>query len=92
MFTVEVMLERTPLPLSVQKKEEDAAIALYQQLVDALGSDAQGTIEMICDQQPGKKVSLRPSQIAAVQIYEKSGTAAASGRPPGFFSMATPPS
>ncbi len=44
-------------------------------------------IELTCDHQTGKKVSVLPGAICAVQIYEKTA-GGTSGRTPGFFSVA----
>ncbi len=84
MFMIDVTLKNTPVSLSVQKKSADDAEALYQTLVAAMKSGDAAVLEMTCDQQPGKKVSVVGSELAAVQISEKSSTSTASGRPPGF--------
>ena len=87
MFTIDITLQNTPITLSVQKKEEAAAQALYQSLLQALKTKTPEILEIECDQQVGKKIALLAAQMAAIQMYEKSGTSAASGKPPGFFSM-----
>lgn len=87
MFTVELTLKHTALPLSIQKKSQEEAEAAYQTAVEALRSGNSGLIELTCDQQPHKRISVLASELAAVQIFEKSGTATASGRPPGFFAL-----
>ncbi len=81
---IDVTLKNTPVSLSVQKKSADDAEALYQTLVAAMKSGDVAVLELTCDQQPGKKVSVVGSELAAVQISEKSSTSTASGRPPGF--------
>ncbi|MEO1297296.1 MAG: hypothetical protein AAFW75_16215 [Cyanobacteria bacterium J06636_16] len=87
MYTLELNLKHSPLPLSVQKKEAADAKADYQRVMDALKTGNAVVIELTCDQVPEKHISVLASEIAAVQIYEKSGTTSASGKPPGFFSM-----
>ena len=89
MFTIELMLKHTPMPLSVQKKEQSDAEALYNSLTEGLRSGSGQLVEVTCDQQPHKRISVLGGEIAAVQIFEKSGTATASGRPPGFFSLSS---
>ncbi|HZG38777.1 MAG TPA: hypothetical protein VEZ50_08860 [Nodosilinea sp.] len=89
MFTIELMLKHTPMPLSVQKKEQSDAEALYNSLTEGLRSGSGQLVEVTCDQQPHKRISILGGEIAAVQIFEKSGTATASGRPPGFFSLSS---
>lgn len=87
MFTIELTLKHTALPLSVQKKSQEDAEALYRTLVESLHSNNSAWLELTCDQQPHKKINVLCSELAAIQIFEKTGTATASGRPPGFFSM-----
>ncbi|MDJ0702059.1 MAG: hypothetical protein QNJ46_02165 [Leptolyngbyaceae cyanobacterium MO_188.B28] len=87
MFTIELTLKYTALPLSIQKKTSEDAEAAYRSAVEAMRTGSPVLLELTCDQQPGKKVTAMVSELAAVQIFEKSSTATASGRPPGFFSM-----
>jgi hypothetical protein len=89
MFTIELTLKHTAMPLSVQKKEQSDAEATYNSAVEMLRSGSGQLIELTCDQQPHKRVSVLGSELAAVQIFEKSGTATASGRPPGFFALSS---
>lgn len=88
MFIIDVALKHNPVPISVQRKSDDDAKALYQQIVDAIRSGNPHSIELTCEQQVGKTVCVLVSEIAAVQIAEKSGSATSSGRPPGFFALA----
>ena len=84
MFTIDVSLKGTPVTLTVQQKSQADAEALYHKILAALHSGSNEVLELTCEQQPGKKVSVLANQIAAVQIFEKTSTSAASGRPPGF--------
>lgn len=86
MFTIELNLKHTAIPLSVQKKEQEAAEALYTSIVNDLRSGSGQWIEMACEQQPNKKVTVLSSEVAAVQIFEKTA-GVAGGRPPGFFAV-----
>jgi hypothetical protein len=86
MHTIELILKSTPMPLSVQRKTEEEAQALYQQLLEAMKSSSSQIIEMTCDRQPGKKVAIMTGEIAAIMMTEKAGTAA-TGKPAGFFVM-----
>jgi hypothetical protein len=87
MYTLELNLKQMPIPLSVQKKAVEDAKADYDRIVAALKSGSSTLIELTCEQVPDKKVSLLSGEVVAVQMYEKSGTTAASGKPPGFFSL-----
>ncbi len=89
MFTIELTLKHTAMPLSVQKKEQSEADALYNSITESLRSGSGHLVEIVCDQQPHNRISVLGSEIAAVQIFEKSGTATASGRPPGFFALSS---
>jgi hypothetical protein len=88
MFVIDVTLKNSPITLSVQRKAEAEAKAVYQQILDAVRSGNPVTLELTCEQQAGKTIGVLVSEIAAVQMAEKTGTATASGRPPGFFTMA----
>ncbi|MGF1568677.1 MAG: hypothetical protein ACFCVD_11510 [Nodosilinea sp.] len=87
MFTIELTLKHTALPLSVQKKSLEDAESLYKSVAEELRGGSAKLLEMTCDQQPHKQVSVLASEVAAVQMFEKTGTATASGRPPGFFAL-----
>jgi hypothetical protein len=84
MFTIDLTIKNTALPISVQKKEEKDAEALYQEVVAAMRSDVPKLIELTCDKQEGKKVAVKSDSIGAVIVSQKDGGAAA-GRVPGFF-------
>ena len=71
----------------IQKETLEAAQADYQKVTEALKSGNTVVLELTCDQVTDKNISILTSEIAAVQLYEKSGTTSASGRPPGFFSL-----
>jgi hypothetical protein len=86
MHTLEINLKQSPLPLIVQKETLEAAQADYQRVLDALRGTG-GLIELTCDQVTEKRISVVVQEIAAIQLYEKSGTASASGKPPGFFAL-----
>jgi hypothetical protein len=88
MFILDVSLKNTPLALSVQKKTAEDAEAAYQLILEALRAGEPKLVELTCEHQTGKKLSILSSEISAVQVYEKSSTATSSGRPPGFFAMA----
>jgi len=87
MFIIDVSLKSAPVTLSVQRKSAEDAEAAYHQVLDAVRSGEQRLVELTCEHQPGKKVSILGSEVAAVQVYEKSSTATSSGRPPGFFAL-----
>jgi hypothetical protein len=86
MYILELTLKGTPATLSVQKKEETDATAAYQQIVTGMKSGADHLLELTCDHQAAKKLSVFASAVCAVQVYEKTG-GGSSGRSPGFFAV-----
>lgn len=85
MFTIDLVLQNMPLPISVQRKEVESAESLYQKLLQAMNSDSCEVIELTCDKDETKKVAVKGNLISAVSISKKSG-GMAEGRVPGFFS------
>lgn len=88
MFIIDLILRNTAATLSVQRKTAEAAEATYHEIVVAMKAGDRTILELTCDKQPGKKISVIAADITGVQVAEKSGTATSSGRPPGFFSLA----
>ena len=84
MFTIDIVLQDIPLPISVQRKEAEAAESLYQQIMEAMRSGSSDLIELTCDKDEDKKVAVKGNLISAVSINKKSG-GMAEGRVPGFF-------
>jgi hypothetical protein len=84
MFTIDIVLQEIPLPISVQRKESEAAESLYQQILEAMRSGSGELIELTCDKDEDKKVAVKGNLISAVSINKKSG-GMAEGRVPGFF-------
>lgn len=90
MFVLELVLRYSPVSLSVQRKSEEDAMALYRQILGVMqDSAATPLLELTCEKEVDKKIAVLTGEILAVQLSEKSGTAAASGRPPGFFALAS---
>lgn len=87
MYIVDITLKSTPITLSVQRKAKEDAEALYQQVVETLRSGNGTVVELTCEHQTDKKLTVLTSEISAVQIAEKSG-AGSPGRTPGFFALA----
>ena len=87
MFTIDIIVKYTPVPLSVQRKSVEDAEAIYQQIVESIRSGNPQILELTCEKIPEKKIAVVISEVSGVQISQKSG-AAATGRPPGFVSVA----
>ncbi|MEB3829877.1 hypothetical protein [Phormidium sp. CCY1219] len=86
MFTIDLTLKNTPLPLSVQRKTVEGAEEVYQQVLEAMRSGSSEVVELTCEKMPEKKVAVFADAISAVQISEKAGGAAA-GKAPGFAAV-----
>lgn len=87
MFIIDVTLKSTPVTLSVQRKALEDAEGVYRQVVEAVSSGNGKVLELVCEHQQGKKISVLSSEISAVQVSEKSTSATSSGRPPGFAAL-----
>jgi hypothetical protein len=79
MYTVELTLKNNPIALSVQRKEQEQAEALYREIATAIADSNPKLLEITCEKQEGKKVSVLVSEISAVQVSEKSGASANMG-------------
>lgn len=84
MFTIDIVLQDIPLPISVQRKEESDAQGVYQQIMDAMRSGGSDLIELTCDKEEDKKVAFKGHMVCAISLNKKSG-GMAEGRVPGFF-------
>ena len=84
MFTIDVVLQDIPLPISVQRKELESAEALYQEILQAMRSGSSELMELTCEKEENKKVAVKSDRICAVKLDKKTG-GMAEGRVPGFF-------
>jgi len=87
MHIIEIILKGSPIALTIQKKEEADAKTAYEQLMEALKSGNSVMIELTCEHQQGKTLCVLTSEIAAVQLSDKSGPGSTMGRQPGFFAI-----
>jgi hypothetical protein len=83
MYVIELSLRLSPMPVEVQRRELEAAQALYGEVRQALEQGQPRVLELTCEKEEHKRVSLLSSEIVAVQIYEKSA-AGTGARRPGF--------
>jgi len=86
MSTIDLTLKGSPLGISIQRKDVDEAEALYKKILQAMGGTSPQVLELTCDREPEKKIAVLSSEIAAMQLSEKSG-AAASGKVGGFLGL-----
>jgi hypothetical protein len=82
-YVIELALRMSPVPISVQRKEQADAESLYQQIRQALEQGQPRMLELTCEKMEDKKVTMLISEVLAVQLYEKTAGAGGSKRP-GF--------
>tara|TARA_B100000212_G_scaffold108566_1_gene80681 strand:+ start:112 stop:378 length:267 start_codon:yes stop_codon:yes gene_type:complete len=84
MFTLELSLRYSPFPISIQKKEQEDVLRVFDQIKNAMRDNADSLlIDLTCDKINSKKIAVLSREIIAVQIYEKSSMVGGSKRP-GF--------
>ena len=83
MYVIELSLKLSPMPIAVQRRELADAQALYGTVRQALEGMGPRVLELSCEKEPEKKVSLLSSEVVAVQVYEKSASGGG-GKRPGF--------
>ncbi len=83
MFSIDLTLKYSPIPITVQRKESEDAQKVYQDVLNALKAETPQLVELTCEKDPEKKVAVFNDQISAVILSQKDGSPA--GRPAGFF-------
>ena len=83
MYVVELSIRLSPVPVAVQRKELADAEALYGEVKQALETGSPRVLELRCEKEEDKRISLLSSELVAVQVYEKSAMGS-SGKRPGF--------
>ena len=66
MYSLDLTLKYSPMPVSVQRKEEGDATALYQSILDAMKGGTATLIELTCEKDEDKKVAFLSDQVSAV--------------------------
>ena len=83
MYSLELTIKLSPLPLIVQRKEHGDAKRLYSEVIDTMQKGNQRLLELTCEKVEDKRITVLVSEIIAVQIYEKTSSSGSSKRP-GF--------
>ena len=83
MYSIELNIKLSPLPLIVQRKDHGDAQRLYSEVIDTIHKGNQRLLELTCEKVEDKKITVLVSEIIAVQIYEKTSNSGSSKRP-GF--------
>ena len=82
MYSIELTIKLSPMPLVVQRKEHGDAQRLYSEVADSIQKGNQRLLELTCEKVEDKRITVLVSEITAVQIYEK--TSSSSSKRPGF--------
>ncbi|MBW4630527.1 MAG: hypothetical protein KME30_01090 [Iphinoe sp. HA4291-MV1] len=88
MFTIDLTVKNTAFPISIERKTAEDAEEVYLLIVKAMQTGNPNIVELKSEGKIEKKVAVRTSEISGVQLTQKEGSAAGSGRPPGFFAVA----
>ena len=83
MYSIELTIKLSPIPLTVQRKEHVDAQKLYNEVIDSIQKGNQRLLELTCEKVEDKRITVLVSEITAVQIYEKTSSSSTSKRP-GF--------
>ncbi len=83
MYSIEIAIKLSPLPLIVQRKDHGDAKRLYSEIIEVIQKGNQRLLELTCEKVEDKKITVLVSEIIAVQIYEKTSSSGTSKRP-GF--------
>lgn len=84
MITIDLLVRYIPMPLSVDKKEESDAQAIYDEILTKIKGNNPQIIELTCDKQTDKKIAVLSDQVTGVVMSRKDGSAIG-GKVPGFF-------
>ena len=59
MFTLDLSLRYSPFPISIQKKEHDDVLRLYEQIKNAMSENADTVlIDLTCDKIKSKSITV----------------------------------
>ncbi len=83
MYSIELTIKLSPMPLTVQRKDHADAQRLYAEVIDAIKIGNQKLLELTCEKVEDKKITVLVSEISAIQIYEKTSSSSTTKRP-GF--------
>ncbi len=74
MFTIELNLRGNPVPIIINRKEQEGADSLYQLLSEAMAGNGEKVLHLTCEKQEGRKIAVLAGEILAVQVSSKTGT------------------
>ena len=74
MFTIELNLRGNPVPIIINRKDQEGADSLYRLLTEGMEGRGEKVLHLSCERQEGRKIAVLSSEILAVQISSKTGT------------------
>ena len=83
MYVVELSIRLSPMPIAVQRKDLEAAQKIYREVLQVLDRGEPKWLELSCEKDEHKRISVLSAEIISIQIYEKSA-ASGGGKRPGF--------
>ena len=85
MYSLELSLRYSPFPVSIQKKDYEDVMKIFNEIKYCMNDIENSTklIELKCEKVKDKMVVVRAQEVISVQIYEKS-SAAGGAKKPGF--------
>ncbi len=84
MYTLDLTLRNSPFPISIQKKDHEEILRIFNQIKNSMMENlSPSLIELQCEKVNSKSIVVLSNEIIAIQIYEKSAIAGGSKRP-GF--------
>ena len=85
MYSLELSLRYSPFPLSIQKKNFEDVMKIFNDIKNSMTDIENNTklIELKCEKVKDKLIAVRAQEVIALQVYEKSSVAGGAKRP-GF--------
>ena len=85
MYSLELSLRYSPFPVSIQKKDYEDVMKIFNEIKYCMNDIENSTklIELKCEKVKDKLVVVRAQEVISVQIYEKS-SAGGGAKKPGF--------
>jgi hypothetical protein len=70
MAKIELLLRNSNSTLSVQRKSDEEANTLYEQILSAINADKIQMLKLTCDRYSKTKIAVLSSEIIAVNLTE----------------------
>jgi hypothetical protein len=88
MYDIDLIVKSTPVPLSIQRKSEEDANAVFAQIQGAIESGEPKLLLLTCEGKTEKQLAIVTSELSAVQLSQKA-MGVGDGKRTGFFTLST---